>query len=177
MISGPTGFYQVASLLLGDLKPVIEANGGPLGRVCVYPGPIAWDECECGLLAAALGGVWNSNTFPQIAPPTNCEVAVMVGEIELQLMGCAPQPEGANATAPSCEALDATAQMVFSDAWTMFRQVNCTLAALKDDWQIVDYSMGRVSTSHGAGFSSQLGGCVGSQLIVQVGLNPGRFPA
>lgn len=162
-------FYDVPHILLSEISAAIATTiGGPLVRECVVPAAIAWDECECGALYISVNKWFLSETFPinaQGSDPrtTPCELPWLVGEIVIQIMRCAPQPQGRE-VAPSCAALDNTAKITTVDAYTTLTTALRTLCELKALDRIVDFSLGEQTAS------GPEGACVGSELRVFVGI-------
>lgn len=157
-------FYDIPKLLAAAIEAAIATTiGGPLVRVCVVPGAIAWDDCDCGALYVSVNKWFLSETFPlnaQGADPrtTPCELPWLVGDIVIQIMRCAPQPEGRTVIAPTCAALEASAKIVAVDAYTVLMTTLSTLCGLKDDDVIIDFSLGEQTAS------GPEGACVGSEI-------------
>jgi hypothetical protein len=167
MLAGPGAFHQIAGELLTAAAAALDSSpGGRPGRACVVPGAIAWDDCTCegGQLAVSVGRYYRSAAFPtEGAGPEPCAVAFLAATILVQVIRCAPQPEG-QATAPSCEALEAAAAQVSADAWLVREGVHCRLQELDDDEELEAYQLG------GQPVVGPSGGCVGSELVVVVAL-------
>lgn len=171
-IRGMTGFYQVASLLVTNVELVLrDAPGGPVERACVVPGEIVWDGCNCGLLAVSARRWFLTDDFPETsaafganaARRTPCDLPWLIGELQLQVIRCAPIPDG-NAISVPCDQLDDAAQVLITDAYVTLTEVVATLCELRESDQIVDYVLGQQETI------GPNGDCVGTELIVQVGL-------
>jgi hypothetical protein len=166
LITGPLKWYTVAetvrSAIMADLTTLPD-------RSAVVPGAIAWDECDCGLLAVSVARIYLSDNFPQ--PLTEkvgvaaCDAAWDVGEFVVQLIRCAPNPEG-DALAPTVAALDASAQEILRDAYELLQSVTVTLCEMKEqpDREIIDFFVNPL-TSQGPS-----GGCVGSEVRFLVAL-------
>jgi len=166
MITGPLKWYTVAETvrlaIMADLTNLPD-------RSSVVPGAIAWDECDCGLLAISVARIYLSDSFPQ--PLTTkvgaaaCDAAWDVGEFVVQLIRCAPNPEGDD-LAPTVAALDASAQEILRDAYELLQSVTVTLCEMKEqpDREIIDFFVNPL-TSQGPS-----GGCVGSELRFLVAL-------
>lgn len=172
-LRGPTAFYQVAQLLVTNVEMVLATStGGPVERACVVPGEIVWDGCNCGLLAVSVRRWFLSDNFPESSAAfgastlraTPCDLPWLVGEVRVQVIRCAPIPEG-NAISVPCVELDAAAQVLLSDAYVTLTEVVSTLCELRETDQIVDYVLGDQETLGPAG------DCVGSELVAQVGLH------
>jgi hypothetical protein len=162
MISGPLKWYTVAE----TIRQAIETNlSVPVQRSGVVPGSIAWDECDCGLLAVSVYQIYPSETFPDplIDPSGNCDASHDVAEIVIQIVRCAPQPEGPE-FAPAVADLDASSQEILRDAYEMTQAVRETLCAMENDRDIYAWIL-RPLTSQGP-----TGACVGNELRVLVGL-------
>jgi hypothetical protein len=172
-LRGPTAFYQVADLLVTNVEAALAASlGGAVDRACVVPGDIAWDGCNCGLLAVSVRRWFLTDNFPEssvgigtsaIVRATPCDLPWLVGELRLQVVRCAPIPDG-NALSVLCPELDAAAQVLLSDAYVSLTETVSTLCELRESEQIIDYVLGDQETQGPAG------DCVGSELTAQVGL-------
>ena len=172
-LRGPTGFYQVADLLVTNVAAVLVTSlGGAVERACVVPGDIAWDSCNCGLLAVSVRRWFLTDNFPESSAgignttgirATPCDLPWLVGEVRLQVIRCAPIPDG-NAISVPCPELDAAAQVLLSDAYVALTETVSTLCELREIDQIVDYVLGDQETQGPAG------DCVGSELTAQVAL-------
>lgn len=172
-LRGPTGFYQVAQLLVTEVEAALaDSLGGPVERACVVPGEIVWDGCNCGLLAVSVRRWFLTDDFPEgsvgignsaTVRATPCDMPWLVGELRLQVVRCAPIPEG-NAISVPCAELDVSAQVLLSDAYVALTETVSTLCNLRETDQIIDYVLGDQETQGPAG------DCVGSELLAQVGL-------
>lgn len=163
MITGPLKWYTVASAL----ETAAYAGFTVLpDRHGVVPGAIAWDECDCGLLAVSLARVFLSDTFPdELNAPTGirCDAAYEVGEFVLQIIRCAPQPEGQD-LAPSVAALDASAQETLQDLHELLESISVRLCEMDDARDIKAHVL-RPATAQGP-----TGACTGWELRVLVAL-------
>jgi hypothetical protein len=163
MITGALKWYTVASAL--EQAVYAELTTKP-DRHSVVPGAIAWDECDCGLLAVSVAQVFLSDRFPdQVAAPAGirCDAAWEVGEFVIQVIRCAPNPEGDD-LAPTTAALDASAQGVLRDAYEVLLAASETLCTMQDARDISSFML-RPLTAQGPS-----GGCVGNELRVYVAL-------
>lgn len=162
LITGPLKWYTVAETVrlavMADLSVLPD-------RSSVVPGAIAWDECDCGLLALSVARVYLSDDFPN--PLTTrvgaCDAAWEVAEVVAQLIRCAPNPE-ADDLAPTVAALDASAQEILRDAYELLKSVTVELCELKADGSIIDFFVNPL-TAQGPS-----GGCVGNELRFLVAL-------
>lgn len=166
MITGQLGFYTVGTTLLNAINAALqETPGGAISRVGMVPGTIAWDDCDCGLLACAVTSEYLSDTFP--LPLTDnaspCAAAWLVGQLVVQVIRCAPTIK-IDGAMPSVSELDASAQSVIADAWQLMSTVPCLLETMKDAGEIIEYNVARVTAQ------GPLGGCVGNELSVFIGL-------
>lgn len=169
---GPSGFYDVANVLLTAIEEVLAAStGGAVERACVVPGDIVWDACNCGLLAISVRRWFLTDNFPETSQSfggnnvrsTPCDLPWLVGELRIQVIRCAPIPEG-NAISVPCPELDEAARILLSDAYVTITETVATLCAMREDNEIIDYVVGQQDTLGPAG------DCVGSELIAHVGL-------
>lgn len=162
MISGPLKWYTVAEALRIGIQAELTVQ--PL-RSVTMPGAIAWDECDCGLLAVSVDQIFLSEDFPiQLTVRTSgCDAPWEVGEFVIQLIRCAPVPQGQDLS-PTVAAVDASAQEVLRDAYETLLGATSTLCQMTEDRDIVDFFL-RPLTSQGPS-----GGCVGNELRVFVAL-------
>lgn len=163
MISGPLKWYTVASTL--EQAVYAELSVKPT-RHGVVPGLIAWDECDCGLLAVSVGPIYPTETFPD--PLTRrvgngCDAPWEAAEIVIQVVRCAPNPDDP-LTAPSTLELDTSAREVLTDAYEMMAAVSVKLCEMNQAREISDFMM-RSLTPQGPA-----GGCVGNELRAVVSL-------
>lgn len=169
---GPQAFHQVAQLLVTNVEAALATSlGGPVERACVVPGEVVWDSCNCGLLAVTVRRWFLTDNFPESSAAfgantiraTPCDLPWLVGELRVQVIRCAPIPDG-NALSVPCPDLDAAAQVLLSDAYVTLTEVVSTLCGLREADEIIDYALGDQETLGPAG------DCVGSELLAQVGL-------
>lgn len=162
MITGPLKWYTVASTL--EAAVYAELTTKP-DRHGVVPGAIAWDECDCGILAVSVAQIFLSESFPdQVARPVgNCDAPYEVGEFVFQVVRCAPNPED-QLSAPTVTELDTSAQEVLRDAYEMLKAVSQTLCQMDRDRDISDFLL-RPLTAQGPA-----GGCVGNEARAFVAL-------
>jgi hypothetical protein len=163
VITGPLKWYTVASTL--EQAVYAELTTKP-DRHSVVPGAIAWDKCDCGLLAVSVAQVYPTEQFP--APlaqrvGNGCDAPWEVAEIVLQVVRCAPNPDDPMA-APTTAELAASAQEVLQDAYEMMRAVSITLCEMNQARDISDFML-RPLTAQGPS-----GGCVGNELRAYVSL-------
>lgn len=161
MITGPLKWYTVAEEIRSAVHAELTVKPARSG---VVPGAIAWDACDCGLLAVSLARVYLSEEFPTPAqnPAGNCDAPFEVGEYVLQIIRCAPGQDGLNP--PTVAELDASAQEVLRDAYEALKGVSVRLCEMEEARDIVDQMVGGL-TSQGPS-----GQCVGNELRFFVGL-------
>lgn len=163
MITGALKWYTVASTL--EQAVYAELTTKP-DRHSVVPGAIAWDECDCGLLAVSVAQVFLTETFPdQLSRRVGnaCDAPWEVGEIVIQVVRCAPNPDDP-LTAPTTTELAASAQEVLLDAYEMLRAASVKLCEMNQAREISDFML-RPLTAQGP-----TGGCVGNELRAYVSL-------
>jgi hypothetical protein len=178
MLRDSLAFHTVAGRLRDAVvvrldSPAATGVTGVPSRACVVPGQVAWDDCDCegGLLAVAVARTFYSETFPveasgfdaRAGTRSPCELPYLVAELVVQVVRCAPGPDG-RGNPPSCEALAASARQAISDAAEARTAVVCGLGAMQDANDIADYLV-QAQT-----FQGPEGGCVGSELKVLVSL-------
>jgi hypothetical protein len=163
MITGPLKWYTVASTL--EQAVYAELTTKP-DRHSVVPGAIAWDACDCGLLAVSVAQVYLTETFPdQLARRVGnaCDAPYEVGEFVIQVIRCAPNPDDVG-NPPTLADLDASAQGVLRDAYEMLKGTSMLLCEMNRDREIADFML-RPLTAQGP-----TGGCVGNELRAYVSL-------
>jgi hypothetical protein len=112
-----------------------------------------------------------SEQFPaqQTAPVGSCGPPWEVAEITVQIMRCAPVPNGTSQQLfPSADAEESSALLVRTDAAEVLNSVALKLCNMRDTTsEIIDYI---IDTQAAAG---PQGACVGTELKVRVGLPRG----
>lgn len=162
MISGELKWYTVASMI--EQAVYAELTVKP-DRHGVVPGAIAWDECDCGLLAVSVGAIAVTETFPD--PLTRrignaCDAPYEAAEIIIQVVRCTPTVDAGNA--PTVAQLDSSAQEILRDAYQMMKAVSVKLCEMNAARDIADFLM-RPLTPQGP-----TGVCGGNELRAVVGL-------
>lgn len=171
LITGPLRWYTVAEALRTAADAALAVTpAGPPDRSCVVPGAIAWDECDCGLLAVSAARTYYSDAFPveqtEKIGAGACRPAWDVAEVVIQIIRCAPSPQGQDLFV-TCAALDTSAREVIEDAYTLKAAVSLKLCQMEEAGEIIDY------LSQPQVFQGPQGGCVGSELRVLVALPAG----
>jgi len=169
VLTGPTAIYQVASRLVTAISDALAATAaGRPERACVTEGAVAWDACECGMLAVALERTYLSADFPAEAGVGQCDPPLIAADLTIQVARCAAAVADDELATPSCTALDASAQTVMTDAHVVATVAACTLAELEQTFEIVAYQVRPTLVVGPAG------ACVGSATRVTVGVNYSR---
>lgn len=165
MFSGPLKWYQLAETIRQAINSDLTV---PVQRSGVVPGAIAWDECDCGLLAVSVAQIYPTEAFPDLIQTVSgaCDATREAAEIVIQVIRCAPQPEGQEMS-PSVASLDASAQEILRDAWEIIEAARSVLCQMQADRDILEFLV-RPLTSQGPN-----GACVGNELRVLVGLLKG----
>jgi hypothetical protein len=162
VITGPLKWYTVASTI--EQAVYAELTTKP-DRHSVVPGAIAWDECDCGLLAVSVARIFLTETFPDELSRrigNACDAPYEVAEVVIQVVRCAPNPD--DIEPPTTAALDASAREVLRDAHEMLKGLSVKLCEMNRDRDIADF-MVRPLTAQGPS-----GGCVGNELRAYVAL-------
>jgi hypothetical protein len=165
VITGDDRWFQVCTRI--NTAVYTELTLKPC-RYGVVPGLVAWDDCSCGILATTWAITMASEVFPQekVDITGNCDAPWEVMEIAVQVIRCAPSPPVNNSKqlAPTVAALSAAARQMDIDGTQMIRAVSVLLCGMKDDYDIVDFMVNRLSAL------GPEGGCVGSELRALVAL-------
>lgn len=162
LITGELKWYTVAETvrlaIMDDLAANLPQRSG------VVPGAIAWDACDCGLLALSVARIYLSDAFPQPLVTRNaCDAAWEVAEVIVQLIRCVP---GATDTtlAPTVAELDASAQEILADAYLLLKAVSTKLCEMKADREIIDFFLNPLTAQ------GPTGQCGGNELRFLVAL-------
>lgn len=161
--------YDVASILVSGIDNDLAGTiAGRPNRACVVPGAIAWDQCDCGLLAVSHNRWFLSDNFPLETGPgtktTPCELGVLVVEMSIQIIRCVPSPTGTSLSVP-CSKLNTASQVLVQDAYVTLKAARRILCELKDDGTILDYTFNE-QTALGPE-----GGCAGTDLRALVAID------
>lgn len=163
-------FYDVANELINNIADYFTECCNPIPRVCVVPGEIAWDDCQCDMLAASVQRWGLSDNFPSdgFTPGENrstpCNIPWIVGQVVIQLIRCMPTPQGTEVAVP-CSSLAAAAEQLVFDAYVILTNVLATLCDLQDRDVIVDYLIGEERSV------GPQGDCGGVELTVSFAVN------
>lgn len=164
MISGELKWYTVASRLEQAIYAELTVTPDRHG---VVPGAIAWDACDCGLLAVSVGTIYPTEQFPnpaQTRVSNACDAPWEAAEIIMQVVRCTPTHDDNTGKPPTTAALDASAREILVDAYEMMRAVSTTLCQMNRDREISDFVM-RANTPQGPS-----GACGGNELRAVVSL-------
>lgn len=158
-------FFEVAQSTLAAVESALTLS---VGRVCVYPGDIAWDDCDCdGLLAATYGRFYPSESFPSENVSefigVGCAATYNAGELTVLLARCAPSPDE-RGDGPSCAALESTALTLYDEGVIVRTAMAQHLCELENQ--------GSISARHmrDTVFNGPMGACVGSTTRAMIGL-------
>lgn len=163
MITGPLKWYTVATRLRDAVYAELTEKPARSG---IVPGQIAWDECDCGLLAVSLARVFLTETFPdELARRIGnaCDAPYEVGEFVIQVVRCVPGASD-QTLAPTVAELDASAQEILRDAYQMLKGVSVLLCEMNKVREISDFML-RPLTAQGP-----TGVCGGNELRAYVAL-------
>lgn len=163
MITGPLKWYTVAETLRQAVHAELTVKPDRSG---VVPGAIAWDECDCGLLAVSIARIFITETFPDELSRrvgNACDAPWEVGEIVIQVVRCVPGATD-QTLAPTVAELDTSAQELARDAYEMLKAVSVKLCEMNDARDISDFML-RPLVAQGP-----TGVCGGSELRAYVAL-------
>lgn len=163
-VYGPIGHYvNVTGIAECITERLAETTAGVPNRVCIYPGDVAWDSCECGMLALTTTRIAPSSTFPPVSPEViiDCGIPYLIATLEITMLRCIPQGDGKRP--PTCAQLSAATQIQYEDAFAVWQGTLCCLRLMRDAGFVQEFSMG-VQT-----FTGPQGMCGGSVLTVDLG--------
>jgi hypothetical protein len=173
-LRGAAAFTTIGTGLIAALTTRLAGTtyGAP-DRASMVPAAIAWDACDCGLLAVSAARSYLADEPPpyggsrvQRGVSGSCRSSVIVYEMVVQVIRCAPQP-ATNQMAPTTAQLAASSAEVESDAWHALTGTACYLDDLESQDKILSYE---ITNQERIG---PRGGCVGSELITLVGIEAG----
>jgi hypothetical protein len=141
-----------------------ETTAGVPRRVCIYPGEVAWDACECGMLALTTSRIFPSSSFPTLGGETisDCGMPYMVATLEITMLRCIPSIQEGKSP-PTCTQLGNAARIQYEDAFAVWQGTLCCLRLLQDNDFIQEFAMGTQV------FIGPQGLCGGSTLTVDLG--------
>lgn len=163
--------YKVAALLLecACAKLRLTEAGCP-DRRCVVPGlePEAANCCPSGgQLTVNLIRVFPSEQFPfPLVAANNCDAPYDVATFAVTVFRC--MPTGSTQHAPSCDALDKAAFTTMVDLMAVQDGVICCMKDKDRMHSVIGEPFRWALGDHGP--TEATGGCVGTALIVQVGI-------
>jgi hypothetical protein len=157
--------WDVATLLRDCALNAVD-HTGPLtiSRVCVVPGEISWDDCQCGQLAVAEQRRYPSMDFPleEVNHEADCGAPWLVSAFIISLARCVPVPS-VNGSPPDCTALEASAQQLATDMLKLRKGVQCCLDAAYNAHTVEAWELGASEVN------GPQGQCVETTLTVLVG--------
>lgn len=162
-----TGTLRWYSLAKAIIDYVNANTTSKFSRVVVTPGLIAWDGCDCGALYLMVNQNFDSEVPPnqkiEMDESTGCAAPYEGAEFVLQVMQCAPTPQGGT-TSTKVEDEGAAARLVRRDAAEVRKAVRTFLCRAEEErdveWYIIDTQI----------VQGPSGGCVGTELRFRVGL-------
>lgn len=162
--TGPLKWFSLAK----DILTYVDAHTTAVyGRAGVVPGLIAWDGCDCGALYLMVNQTYASDNWPmqktEADPSEACGAVYEGAELVLQVMQCAPSPQG-HAAAPTVDAQETAAMLVRRDAYETYRAVNAFLCEARDAREVEDFIVDAQLVQ------GPSGGCVGTELRFRVAL-------
>jgi hypothetical protein len=157
----------VAALLDCARTALSKVTAGVPGRVCDVPGLLAWDGCDCGVLAVTVDRIYPSATFPveaaDVVLTSPCPPPYDAVDMTVTVLRCAPSPDDFG-WPPSCDQLAAAAEVEFEDLEAIRGALACCLAVLTVTDTIAEWTL-RDTTPAGP-----QGGCVGTGTHLTIGM-------
>jgi hypothetical protein len=161
-------FSPALQAILTSVRTTLAATptGWPSSaREYVVPGQLAWDECECGLLAIEWLSAPYTSAFPSARPqtPDGCKPLLALS-CRLTVLRCAPNPDG-QGNAPTPADLAAAAVTNLDDLEAILVGMGVAVEALINNGVILDYSLDAPSPT------GPNGGCVGVTQTFAIGFS------
>lgn len=168
MVNTVDSMFTIATTILECVNDRIVVTGGlpEFERVCVVPGEIAWDACDCGQLTINNPSQFSSNIFPTPIPggdQTQCGAPVIASTFNITALRCSPSSDRSGHP-PTCSQLQNAAELLYKDKYYMRAAAICCLAELQRTHVIEMYTVGTVIET------GPRGGCVGAEMPFTVGL-------
>lgn len=163
MITGALKWYTVAERIRAAVHAELTTEPARSG---VVPGAIAWDACDCGLLAVSISQIYLTEIFPEPLSRrvgNACDAPYEVAEIAIQVVRCVPGADD-QVIAPTVAELNTSAQEILRDAYEMLRATSLLLCEMNRDREIADFIL-RPLTAQGP-----TGVCGGNELRALVAL-------
>ena len=154
----------VLASVLGKLS--VTPTGWPTtARNYIVPGQLAWDNCECGLLAIE----WQTANYTGVFPTPRQALAdgckpYLALQILVTALRCAPNPS-VTGEPPTPEALGAAAIVQLDDLEAMLTGTAEAVSTLETNNVILQYALGPVNPA------GPEGGCVGVTQQVFLGFS------
>ena len=128
-----TSVYDVGLTILSAVSVALSGVGRPPARVLMYPGTVAWDNCDCGQLALGVTTHFNSRDTVNDSSNMhqNCTAPARVASYALSIVRCVPGTD-INGTPPVPGALTNAFQIQESDAYLVWHTVQCQLTAMEN---------------------------------------------
>ena len=163
----PLGHYiNVTGIAECIVARLALTPAGVPNRVCIYPGDVAWDECDCGMLALTTSRIFGSETFPNEGISgvglSNCGLPYMVASIDITMLRCVPVIQDTKRP-PTCEKLGAATRTMYEDAFAVWQGTLCCLLEMKRIGMLAEYNLAAQT------FIGPQGSCAGSTLTIQLG--------
>jgi hypothetical protein len=137
-------------------KLSVTPTGWPSNaRRYIVPGQLAWDSCECGLLAIEWQNVSYTGAFPnpRQALADGCRPYLAL-QLLVTVLRCAPNP-GPHGEPPSPEDINAAAIINLDDMEAVLSGTSQAVSALENSNIILQYALAGVNPA------GPNGGCVG----------------
>jgi hypothetical protein len=162
----PLGHYvNVTGIAMCITDRLSLTPAGIPNRVCIYPGDVAWDECQCGMLALTTTRIFGSETFPNEGISgvglATCGLPYMVANLEITILRCIPS--GVNKHPPTCVQLGDAAKTMYDDAFAVWQGTICCLREMRNQGFIQEFALAAQT------FTGPQGMCGGSTLSINLG--------
>jgi hypothetical protein len=132
-------------------------------RSYLVPGALAWDDCQCGLLAIEWQTANYTAVFPNPRPilADGCKPYLAL-QLLVTVLRCAPNPND-RGEPPTAEALHDAAIVNLDDVEAVLLGTSEATSTLESNHVILEYSLGQVAPA------GPQGGCVGVTQQIYLG--------
>jgi hypothetical protein len=157
-VSGTFTLALQAILTSVRTQLLVTPTGWPTtAREYIVPGQLAWDECECGLLAIEWLSAPYTSAFPNVrqALADGCKPMLAL-QVQVTVLRCAPSP-GIHGEAPSPSDLMSAAITNLDDLEAVLTGTSQAVKTLEESNAILQYALSAPNPQ------GPEGGCVGVQ--------------
>jgi len=167
----PLNVIQVVTGVGACIRTEVQATpAGDVRRyVAMQPGDVAWDACDCGLLAQSIISEFPADTLAAQTsgtPRGNCGPPLVVVSVQVHLIRCVPVSSDAGVPPTPAKLVESAVNQAH-DAYALRKGALCCLAGYRRERpsRITNFEVGAVTRV------GPSGACGGLQMSYQFGLH------